>query len=112
MRGRHVVGEEGGEEADRLGGRPGVRLPGRPHKQSYRLAEMALLTQQPSHSMVYSAVQCCGSGMFIPDPNFFHPGSRIQGQKGLDPHQRILVFLTQKIQRCGTGTGTVGTVTF
>jgi hypothetical protein len=19
--------------------------------------------------------QCCGSGMFIPDPNFFHPGS-------------------------------------
>ncbi len=20
-------------------------------------------------------VQCCGSGMFIPDPNFFHPGS-------------------------------------
>ncbi len=21
--------------------------------------------------------QCCGSGMFILDPNFFHPGSRI-----------------------------------
>jgi hypothetical protein len=21
--------------------------------------------------------QCCGSGMFIPDPRFFHPGSRI-----------------------------------
>jgi hypothetical protein len=21
--------------------------------------------------------QCCGSGMFIPDPNFFPPGSRI-----------------------------------
>jgi hypothetical protein len=20
-------------------------------------------------------IQCCGSGMFIPDPNFFHPGS-------------------------------------
>jgi hypothetical protein len=20
-------------------------------------------------------LQCCGSGMFIPDPNFFHPGS-------------------------------------
>ncbi len=31
--------------------------------------------------------QCCGSGMFIPDPNFFHPGS---GSKNL----RIL---TQKI---------------
>jgi hypothetical protein len=27
--------------------------------------------------------QCCESGMFIPDPGseFFHPGSRIQGQK-------------------------------
>jgi hypothetical protein len=23
-------------------------------------------------------MQCCGSGMFIPDPNFFHPGSRIR----------------------------------
>ncbi len=22
-----------------------------------------------------SSVQCCGSGMFIPDPNFLHPGS-------------------------------------
>jgi hypothetical protein len=22
--------------------------------------------------------QCCGSGMFIPDPTFFHPGSRIR----------------------------------
>jgi hypothetical protein len=22
--------------------------------------------------------QCCGSGMFIPDPIFFHPGSRIR----------------------------------
>ncbi len=25
--------------------------------------------------------QCCGSGMFIPDPNFFHPGSRIRIKK-------------------------------
>jgi hypothetical protein len=22
--------------------------------------------------------RCCGSRMFIPDPNFFHPGSRIR----------------------------------
>jgi hypothetical protein len=30
-----------------------------------------------------SLKQCCGSGMFIPDPGskFFHPGSRIQSQK-------------------------------
>jgi hypothetical protein len=29
-------------------------------------------------------VQCCGSGMFIPDPNFFHPESEfflIRGSK-------------------------------
>jgi hypothetical protein len=34
-----------------------------------------------------SSTQCCGSGMFIPEPNFFHPGSRIS-----DPHKRIKVF--------------------
>ncbi len=26
-------------------------------------------------------IHCCGSGKFIPDPTFFHPGSRIHGQK-------------------------------
>jgi hypothetical protein len=31
--------------------------------------------------------QCCGLGMFILDPNFSIP----------DPHQRIYVFLSQKI---------------
>jgi hypothetical protein len=25
-----------------------------------------------------SSIQCCGFGMFIPEPNFFHPGSRNQ----------------------------------
>ncbi len=25
-----------------------------------------------------SKKQCCGSGMFIPDPDFVHPGSRIR----------------------------------
>jgi hypothetical protein len=34
--------------------------------------------------------QCCGPGMFIPDP-----GSMVK--KISDPHQRIQVFLTQKI---------------
>jgi hypothetical protein len=39
----------------------------------------------------------------IPDPNFFHPGSRIQGQKGPDPvsgsasASKNLSILTQKI---------------
>jgi hypothetical protein len=37
--------------------------------------------------------------MFILDPNFFHPGSRIKKIPNPDPHphQRIYVFLTQTI---------------
>jgi hypothetical protein len=31
---------------------------------------------------------CCGSGLFIPDPNFFHPGSRFRIKE---------LILTQKI---------------
>jgi hypothetical protein len=31
--------------------------------------------------------QCCGSGINIPDPNFFHPGS--SGQKGTGSRIRI-----------------------
>ena len=58
--------------------------------------------------------QCCGSGMFIPDPNFFHPGSRICvqefkyfNQKKIflssrkhDPgcSSRILIFYQSRIQ--------------
>ncbi len=33
--------------------------------------------------------QCCGSGMFIPDPTFFHPGSWITDLNCFHPHQRI-----------------------
>jgi hypothetical protein len=33
--------------------------------------------------------QCCGSGMFIPDPKFFHPGSEFFPFRIPDPHQRI-----------------------
>ncbi len=29
------------------------------------------------HSVQFSRQQCCGSGMFIPDSDFIHPGSRI-----------------------------------
>jgi hypothetical protein len=35
-----------------------------------------------------ASFQCCGAGMFIPDPNFFHPGTRIQIFSIPDPHQR------------------------
>jgi len=46
----------------------------------------------------YWEMQCCGSGMFIPDPNFFHPGSGVKKRFRIpDPHQRISVFFTQKM---------------
>jgi hypothetical protein len=28
--------------------------------------------------IILGVFQCCGSGMFIQDPNFFHPGSRVK----------------------------------
>jgi len=36
-----------------------------------------------------SVLQCGGSGMFIPDPTFFHPGSELSPSRIPDPHQRI-----------------------
>ncbi len=36
--------------------------------------------------------QCCGSGMFIPDPNFFHHGSRIRILPVPDPWSLIKDF--------------------
>jgi hypothetical protein len=36
--------------------------------------------------------QCCGSRMFIPDPNFFFPGSRVKRFPDPKPNQRIKVF--------------------
>jgi hypothetical protein len=43
--------------------------------------------------------QCCGSGMFIPDPGFefFQTGSRIQGKKILNPgfgsaSKKLIIF--------------------
>ena len=42
--------------------------------------------------------QWCGSGMFIPDPTFFHPGSRIRTVSILDPGSasKNLSILTPK----------------
>jgi hypothetical protein len=39
--------------------------------------------------LLYLLGQCCGSGMFMPDPGseFFHPGSRVK--KIPDPHRRL-----------------------
>jgi hypothetical protein len=32
---------------------------------------------QVPHWCIFLKIQCCGSGMFIPDPIFFHPGSEL-----------------------------------
>jgi hypothetical protein len=41
----------------------------------------------PLHRYRTYKAQCCGSGRFIPDPNFFHPGST----------SKNLSILTQKL---------------
>jgi hypothetical protein len=43
--------------------------------------------------------QCCGSGMFIPDPNFFHHGSRVKKlpDPGSASASKNLSILTQNI---------------
>ncbi len=51
---------------------------------------------------IFPIQQCCGSGMFIPDPNFFpsripDPGSKRFRIPDPYPLQRIQVFLNQKI---------------
>ncbi len=38
---------------------------------------------------IWQERHCCESGMFIPNPNFSHSGSRIQGSKGTGSRIRI-----------------------
>jgi hypothetical protein len=45
---------------------------------------------------IHYLYQCCGLGMYIPDPNFFHPGSEFFPSRIPDLHQRILVFYPKK----------------
>jgi hypothetical protein len=42
--------------------------------------------------------QCCGSGMFIPDPNFFYPGSELFPSRMPDSGSasKNIIILTQK----------------
>jgi hypothetical protein len=42
-------------------------------KSQNAMAQAMKVTKSSSSS---NNCQCCGSGMFIPDPTFFHPGSR------------------------------------
>jgi hypothetical protein len=48
---------------------------------------------RPFKCSSYFQKQCCGSGMFIPDPTFFHPGSRIPDPNFSipDPGSRIRI---------------------
>jgi hypothetical protein len=40
--------------------------------------------------------QCCGSGMFILDPNLFHPGSRAKRFPDPHPQKRIFKYFNPK----------------
>ncbi len=42
-------------------------------------------------------LNCCGSGMIIPDPNFFIPNPRSKTFRIPYPHQKSYVLLTKKI---------------
>jgi hypothetical protein len=81
------------ESADELTRRVGNFVRPTIKKFLKQLAKMSLQIRRIGHKSIPDqsflnadreiyCTQCCGSGMFIPDPNFFHP----------DPHQRIYVF--------------------
>ncbi len=61
-------------------GRPNLLL----HKQKDIYLKRTNIKKNQKKFSKHLAEQCCGSGMFIPDPTFFHTGSPPP-----DPHQRI-----------------------
>ncbi len=50
--------------------------------------------------ILYPSPQCCGSGMFIPDPNFFHPRSWIRIFSVLDSGSASKNFKYFNIKNC------------
>jgi hypothetical protein len=54
--------------------------------------EMSAAVAAPASPAKQGKFQCCGSGRFIPDGNFFHPESWIRMFPIPDPHQRVEVF--------------------
>jgi hypothetical protein len=50
-----------------------------------------------------TVVQCCGTGMFIPDPSFFHLGSgiRIKELKYFNPKKMVSNSIADPDQRSG-----------
>ncbi len=70
-----------------------VRLMPRPPDNRQENQSISFRRQEPPQRH-----QCCGSGMFIPDPTFFHPGSRIRTVSITDPGSasKNLSILTPK----------------
>jgi hypothetical protein len=64
-----------------------------------RQVEAMLCQETKAPPSPHSSCQCYGSGIFIPDPNFFHSEARIQGQKDSDSGSasKNLSTLTQKL---------------
>jgi hypothetical protein len=46
---------------------------------------------------IFNYEQCCGSGMFIPDPNFFQLGTRVKKFPDPGSASKNLSILTQKL---------------
>jgi hypothetical protein len=58
---------------------------------------LAVLHSALSNTAVHiTSFRCCGSGMFNPDPNSFHPGSRVKKIPDPDPLQRIQSIFNAK----------------
>jgi hypothetical protein len=56
-----------------------------------------ILCIPPGHAPAGTSVADLECLSWIPDPNFFHSGSRVKKIPGSDPHQKNLSILTQKI---------------
>ncbi len=78
-----------------------------PGSKRFRISESLL----PTRPLVFCTIvrwqnyQCCGSGMFIPDPDFSHPGSRIQKQqqkRGVKKFVVISFFCSHKFNKIET----------
>jgi hypothetical protein len=56
------------------------------------LSSSTPVTCSSLHNKGQGYSQCCESGMFVPDPTFFHPGFKFFPSRIPDPHQRIEAF--------------------
>jgi hypothetical protein len=59
-------------------------------QQKYKQLRKGPTVEEKEENDTYG--QYCGSGMFIPDPDFFHPGSRVKKIPGSQFRIRIKEF--------------------